>query len=79
MIRSLLRASALGLGALGDCFDTANNIPGTIYLLIVGGAVSSVFFPQLVRAMREEPDGIAQVRIEEVASLARVVRTRFAY
>jgi putative peptidoglycan lipid II flippase len=57
MIRSLLLASALGLGALGDCFNTANNIPGTIYLLIVGGAVSSVFVPQLVRAMREDADG----------------------
>lgn len=57
MIRSLMVASALGLGALGDCFNTANNIPGTIYLLIVGGAVSSVFVPQLVRAMRDDPDG----------------------
>jgi putative peptidoglycan lipid II flippase len=57
MIRSLLLASALGLSTLGDCFNTANNIPGTIYVLIVGGAVSSVFVPQLVRAMRDDADG----------------------
>lgn len=57
MIRSLLLASALGLSTLGDDFNTANNIPGAIYLLIVGGAVSSVFVPQLVRAMRDDADG----------------------
>ncbi|MBS2964233.1 murein biosynthesis integral membrane protein MurJ [Actinocrinis puniceicyclus] len=72
MIRSLLLASALGLSTLGDCFNTANNIPGTIYLLIVGGAVSSVFVPQLVRAMRDDADGGRQFT-DRLLTIALVV------
>ncbi|HZP50067.1 murein biosynthesis integral membrane protein MurJ [Actinocrinis sp.] len=72
MIRSLLLASALGLSTLGDDFNTANNIPGTIYLLIVGGAVSSVFVPQLVRAMRDDADGGRQFT-DRLLTIALVV------
>lgn len=72
MIRSLLLASALGIDALGDDFNTANNIPGTIYLLIIGGAVSSVFVPQLVRAMRDDPDGGRQFT-DKLLTIAFVV------
>ena len=74
MIRSLLLASALGLGALGDDFNTANNIPGTIYLLIIGGAVSSVFVPQLVRAMRDDADG-GREYTDKLLTIALVVLT----
>jgi putative peptidoglycan lipid II flippase len=72
MIRSLLLASALGLSTLGDDFNTANNIPGTIYVLIIGGAVSSVFVPQLVRAMRDDADGGRQFT-DRLLTIALVV------
>ena len=57
LVRSLLLASALGLGLMGSAFNTANNMPNTISALIVGGAISSLFVPQLVRAAREDADG----------------------
>jgi putative peptidoglycan lipid II flippase len=57
LIRSLLLASALGLGVMGSAFNTANNLPNTISALIVGGAISSLFVPQLVRAAKEDADG----------------------
>jgi len=57
LIRSLLLASALGLGIMGSAFNTANNMPNTISALLVGGAISSLFVPQLIRAAKEDPDG----------------------
>ena len=44
LVRSLLLASALGLGLMGSAFNTANNMPNTISALIVGGAISSLLF-----------------------------------
>ncbi|MBS2962130.1 murein biosynthesis integral membrane protein MurJ [Actinocrinis puniceicyclus] len=57
MIRQLLLVAALGTAALGTGYNIANNVPNTIYLLVIGGAVNSIFVPQLVRAMKDDPDG----------------------
>jgi putative peptidoglycan lipid II flippase len=57
MIRQLLLVAALGTAALGTGFNIANNVPNTIYLLVIGGAVNSIFVPQLVRAMKDDADG----------------------
>ncbi|HEU5429702.1 MAG TPA: lipid II flippase MurJ, partial [Actinocrinis sp.] len=57
MIRQLLLVAALGTAALGTGYNIANNVPNTIYLLVIGGAVNSIFVPQLVRAMKDDADG----------------------
>lgn len=57
MLRSLVIVAALGSAGLGDAYNLANNVPNTIYLLVIGGAVNSIFVPQLVRAMKDDPDG----------------------
>ncbi len=57
MVRQLLLVAALGTLALGTSYNIANNVPNTIYILVIGGAVNSIFVPQLVRAMKDDPDG----------------------
>ncbi|MCX5200045.1 murein biosynthesis integral membrane protein MurJ [Streptomyces sp. NBC_00237] len=56
-IRSALIIAALGAGLLGDTFQVAYQLPTMIYILTVGGGLNSVFVPQLVRAMKDDPDG----------------------
>lgn len=56
-IRSLVLVWALGTAIFADSFNLANTIPTSIYILVAGGALNSVFMPQLVRAMRRDDDG----------------------
>ncbi|WP_415947697.1 murein biosynthesis integral membrane protein MurJ [Streptomyces sp. KLOTTS4A1] len=56
-VRSILIASALGLGVLADTFQVAYQLPTMIYILTIGGGLNSVFVPQLVRAMKNDEDG----------------------
>ena len=48
--------AAIGQGLVGNAFQTANNLPNVIYMLIAGGVLNSVLVPQIVKAMRL-PDG----------------------
>ena len=57
MLRSLLIAAALGTAELATPYNLANSVPNTIYILVIGGAVNSIFVPQLVRAMKDDADG----------------------
>lgn len=61
LIRGLLTVALLGTALLGDVFNVANTMPNILYNLIVGGALTAVFVPQLVRAMRESDGGSAFV------------------
>ncbi len=56
LIRGLLLVAVLGTTLLGDTYNVANTMPNILYNLIIGGALTAVFVPQLVRAIRE-PDG----------------------
>ena len=56
-VRSALLAAALGLSLHADVFNIANTIPNMLYILLAGGVVNAVLVPQLVRAMRNDPDG----------------------
>ena len=38
-------------------FQLANVIPTSVYFLIAGGAINTIFVPQLVRAMKRDEDG----------------------
>ena len=56
-VRSALLAAALGVSVHADIFNIANTIPNMLYILLAGGIFNAVLVPQLVRAMRNDPDG----------------------
>lgn len=55
--RSTLLAAALGTQLHADVFTIANTIPNMLYILLAGGVFNAVLVPQLVRAMKQDPDG----------------------
>ncbi len=59
LIRGLLLVAVLGTTLLGDTYNVANTMPNILYNLIIGGALTAVFVPQLVRAIRESDGGSA--------------------
>jgi putative peptidoglycan lipid II flippase len=56
-VRGILLAAALGVGLHADVFNIANTVPNMLYILLAGGVVNAVLVPQLVRAMKNDPDG----------------------
>jgi putative peptidoglycan lipid II flippase len=55
-LRTLILAIAIGQGSLADAYNNANNLPNTVYYLMLGGIFTSVVVPMLVRASKEDPD-----------------------
>ena len=47
LVRNLLLVAALGTGILGDAYNVANTTPNILYNLLIGGALSAVFVPQI--------------------------------
>jgi putative peptidoglycan lipid II flippase len=58
-VRTALLGMTLGAaaGSVGDAYTTAQMLPGQIYELLLGGILSSVLVPMLVRRRKSEPDG----------------------
>ncbi len=56
-VRGALLAAALGAYLHADVFNIANTVPNMLYILLAGGVVNAVLVPQLVRAMKNDPDG----------------------
>lgn len=56
-VRGAVVVAALGTGLVGDAFNVANTVPNILYILLIGGALNSVFVPELVRAAKEHADG----------------------
>jgi putative peptidoglycan lipid II flippase len=56
LLRDVALVAAIGLAVLGDAYQVANSLPNIVYILLVGGALNSVFIPQLVRRMSDDPD-----------------------
>jgi putative peptidoglycan lipid II flippase len=56
-VRGALLLAALGSGLHADIFNIANTIPNMLYILLAGGLFNAVLVPQLVRAMKGDPDG----------------------
>ena len=40
-----------------DMFTIANTVPNSMYILLAGGVLNTVLVPQIVRAIRGDPDG----------------------
>ena len=59
-LRTAVLAAALGVGGVGDAFNVANTAPNIVYELLLGGILTSVIVPLLVRALKEGTEqGIA--------------------
>ena len=78
-IRNLLLVAALGTGILGDAYNVANTTPNIIYNLLIGGALSAVFVPQIVKALRDSDGGSAYVsRLVSLITTALIFITAVA-
>lgn len=56
-VRVVLLAAAIGsVTRAASVFDTANQLPNMVYILLAGGVISAIFVPQITRALRH-PDG----------------------
>lgn len=76
----LLLVYVIGLGVLNDSYTVANTLPNIVYELLLGGVLTSVVVPLLVRAAREDDDGglaYAQ-RLVTVATVVLAVATVIA-
>jgi putative peptidoglycan lipid II flippase len=56
-IRSALLVAALGGVLRSDVFTIANTLPNMVYILLAGGIFNAVLVPQLVRRIKDDPDG----------------------
>ena len=56
-LRTAVLASALGVTGLGTAYNVANTAPNIVYELLLGGILTAVVVPLLVRAAKDDPDG----------------------
>ncbi|MGD7789143.1 murein biosynthesis integral membrane protein MurJ [Propionibacteriaceae bacterium Y1700] len=57
-LRAILLAAVLANGTRqAEMFAIANTVPNMIYVLLAGGALNTVFVPQIVRAIKRDSDG----------------------
>lgn len=53
-LRTAVIVIALGTGPLGDAYNTANTFPNLLYDLLLGGVLTAVHVPMLVRALEKD-------------------------
>ena len=58
LVRNLMIVAVLGTGILGDTYNVGNTTPNIIYNLLIGGSLTAVFVPQIVRAFRDSDGGV---------------------
>ncbi|WP_051969973.1 murein biosynthesis integral membrane protein MurJ [Kitasatospora azatica] len=56
-VRSAMLVAALGSSQLAGVFNVANTLPNIVFVMLIGGALSSVFVPELVKAAKTHKDG----------------------
>lgn len=56
-VRQLALATVLGFGVVNDSYTVANTLPNIVYELLLGGVLTSIMVPLLVRAQTEDADG----------------------
>ena len=56
-IRGILVVAVLGSALLADTYTVADTMPNIIYNLLIGGALTAVFIPQLVRSQIHDDGG----------------------
>jgi putative peptidoglycan lipid II flippase len=55
--RQVALAGTLGFAVVNDSYTVANTLPNIVYELLLGGVLSSVMVPVLVRSQTEDADG----------------------
>jgi putative peptidoglycan lipid II flippase len=55
--RAILLVAVLGTALLADTYNVANTMPNILYNLLVGGALTAIFVPQLVRSFNDDDGG----------------------
>ncbi|MDH6127941.1 murein biosynthesis integral membrane protein MurJ [Kitasatospora sp. GP82] len=80
-VRAGVIAAALGVGPLADGYAVATLLPNTVYLMLIGGVLNSVFVPELVRAAQTHKDrGVAYTnRLLTVCGVALIAITLVAW
>ena len=80
LLRTMVLTAALGVGLVGDAYNTSNTLPNIVYELLLGGVLTSVVVPLLVRAQERDDDGGAAYaqRLATVATGGLVVVTGLA-
>ncbi|GAA3010278.1 hypothetical protein GCM10020229_22360 [Kitasatospora albolonga] len=59
-VRAAVIAAAIGVAGVGDGYAVATMLPNTIFIMLIGGVLNSVFVPELVRAAQQHADrGVA--------------------
>jgi putative peptidoglycan lipid II flippase len=56
-VRTAVLAAAIGTFALGDAYSVAYTIPLILFDLLIGGILSSVVVPMIIRHHKSDPDG----------------------
>ncbi|WP_235876936.1 murein biosynthesis integral membrane protein MurJ [Saccharopolyspora terrae] len=68
----LLLAFAVGFGVVNDSFNVSNTLPNSIFELLIGGVLTSVVVPVLVRSQKADADG-GERFVQQMMTLAVVV------
>jgi len=71
-LRSLALVYVLGLQLVPAAYNAANTLPNMVYELLLGGILTSVFVPLIVKAQRRDSDG-GDAYIQRLLSLTVVV------
>lgn len=56
MLRTMILGAVLGTAAVANAYELANQLPQQVYELLMGGVLSSVIVPLLVKAQKNDPD-----------------------
>lgn len=73
LVKALLLAYAIGIKASGDAFGVGNQLPNTVYTILLGGMVTAVLVPQIVTHARGADGGAGY--INKLVTLAIVALT----
>ncbi|RKN46325.1 murein biosynthesis integral membrane protein MurJ [Micromonospora endolithica] len=68
-LRNLVIGAALGGALVGDAYTTAQILPGMVYEFLLGGILTSVLIPVLVRRRKTDADG-GQAYAQRLLTLA---------
>lgn len=79
-VRQIAVVGVLGFGVLNDSYTLSNTLPNIVYELLIGGVLTSVLIPLLVRAQTEDADGGETYtrRLLTLAGVALLVATAAA-
>ncbi|BFV57681.1 hypothetical protein KCMC57_up27850 [Kitasatospora sp. CMC57] len=80
-VRAGVITAALGTGFLADGYAVATMLPNTIFIMLIGGVLNSVFVPELVRAAQHHADkGVAYTnRLLTVCGVVLIAITAVAF